>query len=142
MIYKTSNQYEAESCLARVQYLIGKGANIEVVDKRPRSLSSNNYLHAILGVLAMDIGLSLEEVKQSYFKELVNPDIFIEDKVLPLIGKRKHIRSTKDLTVEEMSRAIDRFKAWARGEGYIIPEPGDDQRLLDIEIEMSRHRYL
>ena len=142
MIYKTSNQYEAESCLARVQYLIGKGANVEVTDKRPRSLAQNAYAHSIIGVVAMDIGLSLEEAKRTIFKELVNPDIFVEERDIPHVGKIRLIKSSKTIPMEEMSKAIDRFKAWARGEGYIIPEPGDDQRLLDIEIEMSRHKYL
>ena len=42
------------------------------------------------------------------------------------------------LTVEEMSRAVDRLKLWAAQEGIYLPEPGDADRLRDIEIEMAR----
>lgn len=142
MIYKTSIAYEADSCLARVQYLIGKGADVEVIDKRPRSLNQNAYFHTIVGIVAMDIGLSLEEAKRIIFKEHVNPDIFVEMKDIPGVGAKKVIKSSKYTPMELMSKAIDRFKAWARGEGYIIPEPGDEERLHDIEIEMSKHKFL
>lgn len=46
----------------------------------------------------------------------------------------------KGVTVEEMRVAIDRFQRWAAENGIYIPEPGDEERLRDIEIEMGRLR--
>lgn len=48
------------------------------------------------------------------------------------------LRSSKDLTKEEMSTAIDRFKRWASEQGIYIPEPEDTERLREIEVEMGR----
>ena len=36
------------------------------------------------------------------------------------------------------ARAVDRLKRWAAQEGIWLPEPGDEERLKEIEIEMAR----
>ena len=42
-----------------------------------------------------------------------------------------------------MSVAIDRLKRWAAQEGFYLPEPGDEERILDIEREILRmKRYI
>jgi hypothetical protein len=49
-------------------------------------------------------------------------------------------RSSKDISKEEMSLAIDRFRIWASQEGYYLPSP-DDKRLLEsIEYKMGQQR--
>ena len=50
------------------------------------------------------------------------------------------LRSSADLTKEEMSMAIDRFKTWGRLQGWAMPDPGDTEILRQLEIEMSRQR--
>ena len=50
------------------------------------------------------------------------------------------IRSSADLSVEEMRIAIDKFKRWGAENGIYIPSPEDTARLRDIEIEMGRMR--
>lgn len=142
MIFRSSNEYEADSCRARVEYLISKKADIEVNDKRPRSLNQGNYLHMIVGIVAMDVGLTLEEAKRIIFKDMINPDIYVVEKNVPHVGVKKTYKSTKEVGMENTSKAIDRFKVWARSEGYIIPEPGDKERLHDIEMEMRKCRWL
>ena len=48
------------------------------------------------------------------------------------------LRSSRDLTAEEMTESITRFKNWAAQQGVYIPEPEDAERLKDIELEMGR----
>lgn len=68
----------------------------------------------------------------------MNPDIFEVKRGDPYLGEVTELRSSAALTVEEMSRAVDRLKLWAAQEGIYLPEPGDADRLRDIEIEMAR----
>ena len=48
------------------------------------------------------------------------------------------LRSTAELTKEEMSTAIDRFKRWGAENGIYMPNPDDASLLKAIEIEMGR----
>ena len=48
------------------------------------------------------------------------------------------LRSSADLTIEEMSIAIDRFKRWGYENGFYMPSPDDTSLLKEIEIEMGR----
>ena len=42
--------------------------------------------------------------------------------------------------MEETSLAIDRFKRWGREQGWVMPDPCDEQLLKEIEIMMGRYR--
>ena len=86
----------------------------------------------------MDTGVGLEYAKREYFKRLVNRDIFIIKKSDRFAGEVEDLRSSADLTIEEMSMAIDRFKRWGAENGFYMPNPEDTARLRDIEIEMGR----
>ena len=91
----------------------------------------------------MDTGNTLEFVKEWYFKRLVNPDIFLRKTEDKYAGEIETIRSTAELTTEETSTAIDRFKRWGDENGFYMPEPGDESLLRSIEIEMGRlQKYL
>ena len=96
-----------------------------------------------LSAVAMETGNDIQFTKEQYFKRLVNPDLFVRWKEDSLAGKVAYLVSSRDLTQEDMSVAIDRFKRWAAENGIYIPEPEDTARLLDIELQMSRmKRYL
>ena len=108
-----------------------------------RSSSQNRYLHLLIGLVALEVGETVEYVKETYFKRLVNPSTFIVEKTDKLVGQVETLRSSADLTKEEMSVAIDRFKMWGRQHGWAMPDPGDGEILRQLEIEMSRQgRYL
>ena len=78
------------------------------------------------------------DTKRVYFKQLCNPGIFCQDKTDDLGNKIQAFRSSADLSKEEMSTAIDRFKFWAAENGIYIPEPGDEALLQEIEYQMGR----
>lgn len=86
----------------------------------------------------MDTGVGLEYAKREYFKRLVNKDLFVVKKTDRYAGEVEDLRSSADLTIEEMSMAIDRFKRWGAENGFYMPSPEDTERLRDIEIEMGR----
>ena len=139
MQYNLANELDKRRFLERARSLADRGRFVELTDKALRSRAQNAYLHAIIGVVAMETGNTLSYAKETYFKRLVNPAIFIVEKDDPLAGKVTVVRSSADLTKEEMTTAIDRFKRWAAENGIYLPEPGDDALLRDIEIEMGRN---
>lgn len=138
MVYDLSSDFQRKSFLARMNNLMEKGAVVELTEKAFRSPNQNRYLHLLIGVVAIETGNTLEDAKKWYFKETCNPDLFHvqhRDKMGNCID---HIRSTAELTKEEMSTAIDRFKRWGAENGIYMPNPDDASLLKAIEIEMGR----
>ena len=138
MTYDLSNIRQLDQFHYRTLNLIEKGAKVELRELTGRSKAQNSYLHLVLGVVAMDTGNTLAFTKDVYFKKLVNPDVFCVMKDDRIMGKVQVLRSSRDLTIEEMSMCIDRFKRWAADNGIYLPEPEDAERLKDIELEMGR----
>ena len=138
MTYDLSNIRQLDQFHYRTLNLIEKGAKVELRELTGRSKAQNSYLHLVLGVVAMDTGNTLAFTKDVYFKKLVNPDVFCVMKDDRIMGRVQVLRSTTDLTIEEMAMSIDRFKKWAAENGIYIPEPEDAERLKDIELEMGR----
>ena len=138
MVYDLSSDFQRKSFLARMDNLMEKGAVVKLTEKAFRSPNQNRYLHLLIGVVAIETGNTLEDAKKWYFKETCNPDLFHvqhRDKMGNCID---HIRSTAELTKEEMSTAIDRFKRWGAENGIYMPNPDDASLLKAIEIEMGR----
>ena len=138
MLYDLSNELSRKQFSARVKHLWKKGGIVELTDKSRRTLNQNSYLHAVLGVLALQTGNSLEVVKLEIFKKRVNPDLFVSTKRDPMLGEIEVVRSSRDLTKEEMSIAIDRYQKFCAENGIFLPEPGDEELIRQIEFEMGR----
>ena len=138
MLYDLSSDFQRKAFQARMDNLMEKGAVVELTEKAFRSPNQSRYLHLLIGVVAIETGNTLEDAKKWYFKETCNPDLFHvqhRDKMGNCID---HIRSTAELTKEEMSTAIDRFKRWGAENGIYMPNPDDASLLKAIEIEMGR----
>ena len=140
MLYNLSIPLDRERFAARANALLQKGSVVELTEKTLRTHNQNSYLHLIIGVVAMEVGVTLEYAKKEYFKKLVNKDLFIRKEHDRFSGEIEVIRSSADLSVEEMRIAIDKFKRWGAENGIYIPSPEDTARLRDIEIEMGRMR--
>lgn len=140
MQYVLSSELDKQRFITRADSLIKKGAIVELTEKAQRTKLQNNYLHLIIGVVAMETGNTIEYTKQEYFKRLVNAPIFAQEKEDRFLGKVTVLRSSANLSKEEMRTAIDRFQRWAAENGIYIPEPADVERLREIEIEMGRLR--
>jgi hypothetical protein len=141
MIYNTLEETDKQRAITRFNWLVSRGKKIELKVVEKRSLKQNNYLHLILSLLAMETGNTLEYAKEVFYKRAANKEIFIREKEDELIGKIEYLRSSADLTQEEFSLSIDRFRDWAsQVAGVYLPAPNEDEFLESIEYEMSSHK--
>ena len=138
MVYDLSSDFQRKSFLAKMDNLMEKGAVVELTEKAFRSPNQNRYLHLLIGAVPSETGNPPEDAKTHYFKTVVKPDLFqvyVKDNMGNTIDR---LRSTAELTKEEMSMAIDRFKRWGAENGIYMPNPDDASLLKAIEIEMGR----
>lgn len=140
MQYDLTSEYQRNAFETRVELLLEKGAVVELSERKFRSGNQNNYLHLLIGLVAMETGNTLGYSKEMYFKRLCNKDLFITRKEDRFAGQVEVVRSSADLTQEEMSMAIDRFKRWGAENGIYMPNPGDESLLREIAIEMGRNK--
>ena len=143
MKYDLSNQSDRERLMDHVRQAVEKREGIVefTSKKRQRSLPQNRYLHVILSYFASQYGESMEYVKEKFFKDVCNRELFYELVNDRILGYTERVRSTADLTTEEMSLAIERFRDFcAMNAGIYIPS-SDEHRLLELaEIEVERHK--
>ena len=141
MIYNLNFADERESLKARLEKLALKGATIEVKERKERTLTQNRYLHVIIGYFACEYGISAEEAKVDYFKRAANRQLF-EREIKSRRGQTiKCLRSTTELTSEEMTLAIDRFRHWSSIEaGIYLPSPEDGAFIEQAEREIERNK--
>lgn len=96
---------------------------MRLIDESDRTLNQNSYLHVLCRILAVETGVTERYAKDVYFKELANPGLFVHVTKDSLTGKMvRSLRSTADLSVDEMSTAIYKFRKWSEENGYYLPE--------------------
>ena len=143
MIYNLKNELDAKNARARLELLEKRGSVIELTEKKPRrTISQNSYLHLILSYFAVQTGNTLEWVKQQYYKKYCNPDIFVCEKEDMLMGRRiKYIRSSSELSTDERSLSISRFRNWSASEaGIYLPEATNEAEMLALQVEVDRYK--
>ncbi len=141
MLYDTSKPLQRESFLVRAQALAARGETVSLVARRGRTPSQNSYLHAILSYFASRYGESMEYVKEEYFKRAVNPATFVVSQGKDrFTGKRRLIcRSVAELSQEQLSLCIERFRNWASKEGGIyLPTAEEGALLKECQIETEK----
>lgn len=142
--YYGKEDFDVKKARRRLEQLIKKGALFELKEITKRSLSQNNYLHLILSFFGLELGYPASYVKLNLFKCKWNKSIFVVDMESEITGEKfKFVRSTKDLSKEEMSKAIDVFIEKAALEANIrIPIPSDllyDDEMTRIALEVARN---
>lgn len=143
MLFDLQNELQAENFKKRCNALFKKKSVVELTEKRPqRTLRQNSYLHAALGYFGMQFGYKLDEVKTWYFKETCNPELFVRYKTDSITGEQRKVhRSSAELTTDEMTLAIERFRNWAAdAAGVYIPSPEEHRLVEQMEIEVMRGR--
>jgi len=141
MIYDLNNPLHRESFKARCEHLLKKATIVELTEKKKRTLPQNSYLHLILSYFGVETGNTLDYVKEYYFKRLCNPDIFVYQKNDKHIGLVEVLKSSRDVSVEEMKNAISKFKEWALSEaGVFLPDALSKEEIAQMEIEVARNR--
>ena len=141
MLYDLSNSLQRENFRVKAEALAKKGGIVELTEKKPqRSSAQNRYLHSILAYFGLEVGETAEYVKLNYFKLLCNRELFVREVEDKFAGKIRVIRSSAELDTEEMTRAVERFRNWAAGEGVYIPSPEEHLMVQQMEIEISRNK--
>lgn len=112
-----------------------KQSVVEVKKVSPRrSLNQNSYLHLLIGAFGAHFGYTLEEAKIIY-KE-ISKDIYQYEK-----KGRTFLRSSADLTKEEMAKSIDRFMQKSAEQGYPLPLAENTEWLMSLENAMEQAKY-
>lgn len=143
MLYNLSSPLDKQAARTRLELLIKRNATIELSEKKPRrSISQNSYLHLLLGYFASQTGDTMEWVKEQYYKKWCNPDIFYRDKFDELLGSQTHyLRSSAELSTEEMTLSIERFRNWsADTAGIYLPDAHSEAEIAALQVEVERYK--
>lgn len=141
MLYNNANPYDRGRFLDKARRLAEEGKIVELTEKAQRTISQNSYLHLLIGIVATVVGTTLEDAKETYYKRIANPSIFVRkrfDKVLKI--ERDYLRSSSRLNKDEMSESISRFKIWASQNGIYLPEPDERDALASAEVEINKYQ--
>lgn len=142
MLYYLKDELSRKKFIARFNHLLENAVLVELTDATRRSTAANAYLHVCLGAFALYVGESLEFVKREIYKRRVNPDLYLREHRNPALGDVVTLRSSADLSKEEMSLSIDRFRKFAAEQGCYTPSPDDYDTISRINAEMSQCHYL
>lgn len=141
MKFDLSKHIDQERFKRRCNELFEKQRIVELTEKTQRTLRQNAYLHVIIAYLAMETGNTVEYVKNEFFKKECNELLFVYREYDKLLKREAtKLRSTRDLSKEEMTLAIDRFRNRASAEGYYLPSPDESAFICEIEMEVERYK--
>jgi len=139
MKYNLNLSIDKERAINYFQKLIEAGAIIELKTSKERSKEQWGYLHLILAWFGVQKGYTMNEVKQSFYKQEANKEIFqiVKEGKCGIIIKW---RSSSDLDSAELTKSIDRFRTWASLEPRCIylPEPNEKEKLAWMQSEIDK----
>lgn len=136
MKYNTAIEKERDEAFEYLTKLSASDSLVEILKVSPRrSLKQNAYLHLLCGAFGDHFGYSLEEAKMVY-KE-INKNIYYYKK-----KERVFVRSSADLTIDEMKESIDRFRQKSAEQGCDLPLATDADWLRSIENKIEQNKYL
>lgn len=135
MKFKLSESLEVTKARQRFEFLIEKGANIELKEiRKPRSLNQNAYLHVCISLFAISEGYSLEEAK-TLLKRLCPNMVYRK-------GEHLFLKSTAKMDSKELTIFVEWIRNFCAKElGYYIPDPDEylfNKFAIDAEIELNR----
>ena len=141
MLYDLRNPLDRERFKRRCNALYQKQGIVDLSEKTKRSSQSNRYLHLILSYLAIETGNTLDCVKEVFYKRTANKELFLREKEDEILGKVEYLRSSADLSKEEMTLSIDRFRDWSsQTAGVYLPAANEQEFLASIEYELSKYK--
>lgn len=141
MLYDLKNPLDRDRFKRRCNALFLKQGMVLLEEKTQRSSQQNRYAHLIMSYLAMETGNTLDYVKEIFYKRAANKELFVREKEDDILGKVEYLRSSADLSKEEMTLSIDRFRDWSsQTAGIYLPTANEQEFLASIEYEMSRYK--
>lgn len=141
-LFNLDNPYEVEQFRTAVAEIERKGGYVELKRKHPqRTLQQNKYLHVLLGYFAQEFGYSITQVKQDIFKAECNSDIFYRLRVNKHGEEIAYIRSSAELTKDEMVTAIERFRNYSSAVcGLYLPSANEGDALMYAQQLIERNK--
>lgn len=142
MIYKPT-QFDQQRARLRLEQLIKLNKAFELkAMAESKTPSQNAYFHLLIGWYALELGYTIEYVKQVIVKEVICPQIFVVERTSRKTGEfYNDKRSTVELSVQELTNVINRFRTFASIEHNIyLPEPSDLAAMTEIRIEIDRNK--
>lgn len=140
----TFNGYD-NNCLSQalqfITGLISKGKVFKIEDLSGMTKSQRGLLHVYCGIVAKELGLTIQYVKENYYKGIVNPDVFAVAVHDPVTDEWKvTYKSSEGLPREVISSTIERFRHWALAELNIsLPDPEDKLAINRAFIEVNNY---
>lgn len=141
MKYRLSDNREAGEALSYLVELTRQGKRVDIKAVKPRrSLPQNAFLHLLLGYFGANLGYSLEEAKWLYKRLPGNKELYEYEKDVG--GKpMTFIRSSADLTKDEMTKSIETLRDWSGRMGYPLPSADDKEALERLENYIEQHEH-
>lgn len=146
MIYRLNDDLQFSKFIEKVQKMIERVKNketvtVELVEKKPqRTLSQNAYLHVLLAFFACEYGCGLDEAKIRFYKERCNKDIFTSTRVNRKGQTVEYLRSSADLSVDEMRLSIERFMNWSAQIGIPLPDASNHEFLIYAQQQIEANK--
>ena len=138
MVYDLSNDIHRQLFSKRAERLLERRGVVELCEKQQRTIRQNDYLHLLLGALALETGTTLAYTKEQYYKREANAALFVRVRRDEWLQKDVEVlRSSRDLTKEEMTFSIQRLKMWADSNGFCLPDESDEAVLREIKLQMA-----
>lgn len=141
--YDLTKALRKQQFIKRVKSLLDRARFVELTDLTNRTVNQNSYLHLCFKAYSMYTGFTMNYTKQYIFKVLVNPAIFVKDTYnKETKAHYEEIRSTADLSKEEMSTAIENFKDHCAQIDFRLPEIDDLMYQREIEEAYEQQKRL
>ena len=139
MTYNLNDQKQYMQALDFIEIAKQNMWHVTLEKKREsRTIQQNKYYWLILRYFGLQYGCTKTEAEY-YFKQICNPDIFCrkkkdkEDRIIYIV------RSTSQLTKQEMISAINNFSVWCSQRQIELPRPEDKEMLRYAEQQVERN---
>lgn len=140
MIYDCNIDFDINRAKTRFEQLLNKRKKIKLEEITTRSIQQNSYLHLIIGWFSIEYGDTLEYCKKEFYKKTCNKELFEFEKTNKFTGEiSKDYKSSKELTKDQMTLSIERFRNYSSKNGIYLPSADEKNFLESISFELKKH---
>lgn len=108
---------------------------------RCKDIEAEQLPALIISYFASQYGCGADEAKIDFYKRACNRDLFERERTNKRGEVKTYLRSSADLTKEEMSLSIDRFRFWSVSvAGIYLPSKEDGEMLTYALQEIERNK--
>ena len=132
MYFDLTNDAQRQQFRECVERMLKRGSVVRLTDERPRTLEQNSFYQLLTAYFSSRTGIKAGWVRDRLIKRIVCPDIFIRD------GR---VRSSSELTSDEMRTVISRFQFYASSElGIELPDSDDYRMVISAARQVEQDR--